>query len=68
MKKHGVLVGNPPEREVTGVVDLVGPRGGITYVLTLACRHWIGRRKLPVKMAVPCVGCLVDAALKSRGS
>lgn len=48
------------------MVDLVGPHGGTTYVLVLSCGHWVGRRKLPSKTEVPCVGCLIDAALRQK--
>jgi hypothetical protein len=66
MKREGALLGDPPAREVSRVVDLVGPRGGIIYVLMLGCGHWRTARKLPAKMIVPCVGCLVSAALHAR--
>lgn len=66
MKREGALVGEPPVREVSRVVDLIGPRGGVVYVMTLSCGHWTSRRKLPAKTAVPCVGCLMDAALHAR--
>lgn len=60
------LIGDPPEREVTRVIDLLGPRGGIVLVLVLTCGHWQTRRKLPSKKSVPCIGCLVDAALAGK--
>ena len=66
MRREGALLGDPPPREVTSVTDLVGPRGGVTYVLALSCGHWVGHRKLPAKTEVPCVGCLVGAALNAR--
>lgn len=66
VKREGVLLGDPPEREVTGVVDLVGPRGSTTYVLTLSCGHWTACRKPPIKTAAKCVGCLAEVALRER--
>lgn len=66
MKRDGALRGDPPEREVTRVVDLVGSRGGVTYVLALSCGHWAASRKLPAKTSTRCTGCLVDAALHER--
>lgn len=66
MRREGALLGDPPAREVSRVVDLVGPRGGVTYVLALSCGHWRTARKLPAKREAPCVGCLVDAALHAR--
>lgn len=68
MKRDGVLLGDPPERGVVRVIDLVGPRGGVTYVLVLSCRHWAGRRKLPTKTSLPCVGCLIEAALREKAA
>ena len=66
MKKEGTLLGVPPEREVSRVVELVGERGGLVFVLALACGHWSARRRLPAKKVVPCVGCLIEAALRER--
>jgi len=66
VKRDGVLIGDPPAREVVRVVDLIGPRGGVTYVLVLSCNHWAARRKLPAKTELPCVGCLVEAALREK--
>lgn len=54
---------DPPKREVSRVVEMTGKRGGVVYVLVLACGHWSARRKLPAKTEVPCVGCLIEAAL-----
>lgn len=66
MKREGTLFGDPPIRSIVGVTELVGPRGGVTYVLSLSCEHWTARRKLPPKTEVPCVGCLVEAALRAK--
>lgn len=60
------LVGDPPERGVARVIELIGPRGGVTYVLALSCGHWHARSKMPAKPEVRCVGCLVEAALGRR--
>lgn len=62
--KH--TLSSPPEREVTRVLDLVGPRGGTTHVLTLSCGHWVATRKLSAKTSVRCVGCLIEAATRRR--
>ena len=66
MKHKDTLLGDPPDREVVRVIDLVGPRGGTTYVLVLSCGHWKTCGKLPSKTAVKCVGCLVEAAMRTR--
>lgn len=65
-KRDGVLVGDPPVRAVTRVTDLIGPRGGVVYVLGLACGHWVSRRKLPTKTEVPCIGCLIEKAIREK--
>lgn len=66
MKPRDTLLGDPPLRDVVKVIDLIGPRGGTTLVLLLSCGHWHIRRKMPSKTSVPCIGCLVEAALKGR--
>ncbi len=64
--RRDVLVGDPPIREIRGGVDLIGPRGGVIYILTLSCGHWLSRRKLPDKTTAPCLGCLLEEAFKTR--
>ena len=54
----------PPIREVLTVTDFEGPRGGTMHALTLSCKHWVVYRKLPRKMEVPCVGCLVEGKIE----
>lgn len=68
MRRRDTLLGDPPKREFTRVTELIGPRGGVVYVLHLTCGHWLTLRKLPrvMKTEVPCVGCLVEAALKAK--
>lgn len=58
-----VLVGEPPPRDVVRVIELIGSRGGVVLVLVFSCGHWKTARKLPSKTTIPCVGCLVEAAL-----
>lgn len=53
-------------REIIRVIDLVGPRGGTTLVVILDCEHWHTRKKLPMKMIMPCMGCLVAEAMKKN--
>lgn len=50
-----------PRRDVVEVREFMGPRGGITFVMKLACGHIIWqRRKQPAKES-RCVMCWWDA-------
>jgi len=53
-----------PLREVTQVVEVIGPRGGVQMVHVLTCGHWLTRRSA-VKAAA-CIGCAVEQALVAR--
>ena len=63
---HDVIASEPPIRDVVQVLDVKGPRGGWLLVLVLACGHWHTRKKLPATKRAPCVGCLVESAMKKR--
>lgn len=50
-----------PRRDVTRIIEVVGPKGGIILVHLMACGHYMTRRTRA--KSTNCIACAVESVL-----